>query len=88
MSDYYNNVPELGEAQYEAEQAMLALNAADEAADAAFNLAEDERMNKMIQPMLGTLGFTARFMAECGIMSGDEADAWKDEMKDRELGIA
>ena len=30
MNDYYTYVPELGEAQYEAEQTMLAGNAADE----------------------------------------------------------
>ena len=29
MSDYYNNVPELGEAQYEAERAMMEANIGD-----------------------------------------------------------
>ena len=37
---YTDYIPEIGEAQYEAEQAMMALNAADE-----FNRAEDKLMN-------------------------------------------
>lgn len=34
--------------------------------------------------MPGTYAFTARLLAESGIMTGDEADAWKDTMKDGE----
>lgn len=37
------------------------------------------------QPLPGTLAFTARLLAEMGIMSGDEADEWKDAMKDAEM---
>jgi len=34
------------------------------------------------EPKPGTLAFTARLLAEHGIMSGEEADAWKDAMKE------
>jgi len=37
-------------------------------------------------PAIGTWAFTARMMAE-GDDSGFDWDAWKDEMKDREMGI-
>lgn len=33
------------------------------------------------QPMVGTLAYTARAMAASGLMTGDEADAWKDQRK-------
>jgi len=51
----------------------------------------DER-NKFIaksymegEPPRGTYAATARMLFETGFMSGDEADAWKDMMKDRDL---
>jgi hypothetical protein len=34
-------------------------------------------------PLPGTYAYTARCLVEMGIMDGDEADRWKDEMKDR-----
>lgn len=37
------------------------------------------------EPEPGTYAYTARFLANAGLMSGDEADAWKDEMKERDL---
>ncbi len=37
-----------------------------------------------LEPMPGTYAFTARLLAQSGIMTGDEADAWKDMMKDGE----
>lgn len=37
-------------------------------------------------PPVGTYAHTAWLMAQCGIMDGDEADRWKDEMKERDLG--
>lgn len=37
------------------------------------------------QPIPGTLAFTARAMAMSGLMTGDEADAWKDRMKDERM---
>lgn len=37
-------------------------------------------------PKPGTYAYTARMMAESGIMSGEEADAWKDRMKDQMYG--
>jgi len=33
-------------------------------------------------PPVGTYAYTAWLMARCGIMDGDEADRWKDEMKE------
>lgn len=36
-------------------------------------------------PEPGTYAYTARFLAASGIMSGDEADRWKDEMKEANL---
>ncbi len=51
----------------------------------------DER-NKFIaksrmesEPPRGTYAATARMLAQSGFMSGDEADAWKDMMKDGNL---
>lgn len=38
-------------------------------------------------PPPGSWAETARMLAACGMMSGDEADRWKDEMKDREMGL-
>lgn len=35
-----------------------------------------------LQPRPGTYAFTSRVMVDLGLMSGDEADRWKDEMKD------
>lgn len=37
------------------------------------------------EPQPGTYAFTARLLAEAGLMSGEEADEWKDMMKDGEL---
>jgi hypothetical protein len=37
------------------------------------------------QPQPGTYAFTARLLAEAGLMSGDEADEWKESMKELEL---
>ena len=36
-------------------------------------------------PEPGTYAYTARFLAASGIMDGDEADRWKDEMKEGNL---
>lgn len=36
-------------------------------------------------PLPGTYAATARFLAESGIMTGEEADAWKDRMKDEKF---
>ena len=47
--------------------------------------AHKEAMNASDGPLPGTYAYTARLLVECGLMDGDEADAWKDEMKDREL---
>jgi hypothetical protein len=33
-------------------------------------------------PQPGTYAYTARILAQSGLMTGDEADRWKDEMKD------
>ena len=33
-------------------------------------------------PQPGTYAYTARILAQSGLMTGDEADAWKDQMKD------
>lgn len=38
-------------------------------------------------PLPGTLAFTARLLARAGIMTGDEADDWKDRMKDERMGV-
>ena len=35
------------------------------------------------EPRPGSYAYTARFMAQSGIMSGDEADEWKESMKER-----
>jgi hypothetical protein len=43
---------------------------------------EDAGVEVISGPPVGTYAFTARMMAELGIMSGDEADQWKDAMKD------
>jgi len=37
------------------------------------------------EPQPGTYAHTARMVVEMGFMDGDEADAWKDEMKDRAM---
>ena len=42
--------------------------------------------NSELQPQPGTYAFTARLLAGAGFMSGDEADEWKDRMKDEVLG--
>jgi hypothetical protein len=36
-------------------------------------------------PPPGTYAYTAWLMAQSGIMDGDEADRWKDEMKEADL---
>jgi hypothetical protein len=36
-------------------------------------------------PEPGTFAFTARLLVEAGITDGDEADRWKDEMKEMDL---
>ena len=36
-------------------------------------------------PLPGTHAFTSRLLFDLGIMDGDEADCWKDEMKDSKL---
>ena len=36
-------------------------------------------------PPVGTYAHTARFLAQSGIMDGDEADRWKDEMKEADM---
>lgn len=36
-------------------------------------------------PAPGTFAHTARFLAASGLMTGDEADAWKNEMKEGSL---
>lgn len=59
------------------------------AREARINAEEDEREHRKNsfagadEPIPGTYAFTARLLAQCGIMTGDEADQWKDEMKDR-----
>lgn len=39
------------------------------------------------EPQPGTFAFTARLLAQSGLMSGDEADEWKDRMKDESMGL-
>lgn len=34
------------------------------------------------EPQPGTYAYTARLLAQSGLMSGEEADRWKDEMKE------
>lgn len=46
--------------------------------------ARESYKEAMAGPEPGTYAYTARALVELGIMSGDEADQWKDEMKDRE----
>jgi hypothetical protein len=36
-------------------------------------------------PPVGTYAHTAWLMAQSGLMDGDEADRWKDEMKEADL---
>jgi hypothetical protein len=36
------------------------------------------------EPPIGSWAATARMMAQSGVMTGEEADRWKDEMKDRD----
>jgi hypothetical protein len=38
-------------------------------------------------PLPGTLAFTARLLAQSGLMTGEEADDWKDMMKDERMGL-
>lgn len=44
-----------------------------------------EKRERQSGPPMGTFVFTARMMAEMGMMTGDEADRWKDEMKEGPL---
>jgi hypothetical protein len=44
-----------------------------------------EPMDPPSEPPVGTWAATARMMVQCGLMTGDEADAWKDEMKEGDL---
>ncbi len=37
------------------------------------------------EPRPGTYAFTARLLYQSGLMTGEEADWWKDEMKERDL---
>ena len=37
------------------------------------------------EPPVGSRAATARMLAQSGVMTGDEADRWKDEMKDAEM---
>ena len=37
-----------------------------------------------VEPLPGTYASIARMLADSGMMTGDEADRWKDEMKDRD----
>jgi hypothetical protein len=37
------------------------------------------------EPIPGTYAFTARLLAQSGMMTGEEADRWKDEMKDASM---
>jgi hypothetical protein len=39
-------------------------------------------------PIPGTYAFTARLLAQSGLMTGEEADAWKDQMKDASMDDA
>ena len=39
------------------------------------------------EPALGSWAATARMMASCGNDDGFDWDQWKDEMKDREMGL-
>lgn len=39
------------------------------------------------EPPRGSWAETARMLVRHGVMTGDEADRWKDEMKDREMGL-
>lgn len=48
-------------------------------------MTDPNETHETYQPLPGTYAFTARLLAELGIMSGDEADEWKDAMKDGEL---
>lgn len=41
--------------------------------------------NEFPQPMPGTYAFTARLLAQAGFMSGEEADEWKEAMKEADL---
>jgi hypothetical protein len=42
----------------------------------------DEEEDSPNQPPPGTFAATARFLFESGLMTGEEADEWKDRMKD------
>ncbi|HEY8095903.1 MAG TPA: hypothetical protein VIE65_07365 [Methylobacter sp.] len=60
-------------------------NESDEIRHSEQDILERDFERNVNMPPVGTLAFTARLLAECGIMSGDEADEWKDSMKDRDL---
>jgi|SRR5579863_377674 len=53
---------------------------------ASYAGADDESGELERGPMPGTYAFTARMLAQSGLMTGDEADRWKDEQKEADLG--
>ncbi len=60
----------------------------DEGNAAEARNAEDEiRWSEQYRPMPGTAASVARFMYESGAMSGEQADALKEELKDRMMGL-
>lgn len=54
---------------------------------AAVDAARAEHAKEFRAPPPGTYAYRAWMMAKSGAMSGDEADAWKDRMKDEALGL-
>ncbi|MEE8473557.1 MAG: hypothetical protein V3S82_10360 [Dehalococcoidia bacterium] len=40
------------------------------------------KLQDAVRPQPGTFADTARLMVQLGVMTGDEADTWKDDMKD------
>ena len=53
-----------------------------EASDLMLNCPMDPLPEPPAGMMPGTYAYTAWFMAQTGMMTGDEADQWKDQMKD------
>jgi hypothetical protein len=54
---------------------------------AAVAAARAEHAEEFRTPPPGTFAYRAWVMAKSGAMTGDEADAWKDRMKDEALGL-
>jgi hypothetical protein len=54
------------------------------AIDASEDAREARKEAMLREPPIGTYAFTARMLVECGIMTGDEADDWKDQMKEHD----